>query len=124
MIRSQKKSREYILNNYKSNIIINSQDPNGDTSMNILLLLNSKEYYDELKELGLKYNIEVRKMWNGLYFDNNLFKNNKLQDIILKNNECIKTREIINKLAVISIPPVLRKKDCDKIIKFLNLIGD
>ena len=122
IILKQQKSRNYILSKVKLNNLINSVDPNGDTGMNILLLLNSKEEFNNVKEIGDKQNIEVRRMWNGLYFENELFKRNKLTDVDLKNNSCSKSRELVDRLAVISIPPILKKEDCNKIIDFLNEI--
>ena len=122
IILKQQKSRNYILSKVKLNNSINSVDPNGDTGMNILLLLNSKEEFNNVKEIGDKQNIEVRRMWNGLYFENELFKRNKLTDVDLKNNSCSKSRELVDRLAVISIPPILNKEDCNKIIDFLNEI--
>ena len=122
IILKQQKSRNYILSKVKLNNSINSVDPNGDTGMNILLLLNSKEEFNNVKEIGDKQNIEVRRMWNGLYFENELFKRNKLTDVDLKNNSCSKSKELVDRLAVISIPPILNKEDCNKIIDFLNEI--
>ena len=122
IILKQQKSRNYILSKVKLNNSINSVDPNGDTGMNILLLLNSKEEFNNVKEIGDKQNIEVRRMWNGLYFENELFKRNKLTDVDLKNNSCSKSKELVDRLAVISIPPILKKEDCNKIIDFLNEI--
>lgn len=122
IILEQQKSRNYILSKVKLNSLINSVDSNGDTGMNILLLLNSKEEFNYVKEIGDKQNIEVRRMWNGLYFENELFKRNKLTDIDLKSNSCSKSKELVDRLAVISIPPILKKEDCDKIIDFLNKI--
>ena len=122
IILKQQKSRNYILSKVKLNNLINSVDPNGDTGMNILILLNSKEEFNNVKEIGDKQNIEVRRMWNGLYFENELFKRNKLTDVDLKNNSCSKSKELVDRLAVISIPPILNKEDCNKIIDFLNEI--
>ena len=122
IILKQQKSRNYILSKVKLNNLINSVDLNGDTGMNILLLLNSKEEFNNVKEIGNKQNIEVRRMWNGLYFENELFKRNKLTDVDLKNNSCSKSKELVDRLAVISIPPILKKEDCNKIIDFLNEI--
>ena len=122
IILKQQKSRNYILSKVKLNNLINSVDPNGDTGMNILLLLNSKEEFNNVKEIGDKQNIEVRRMWSGLYFENELFKRNKLIDVDLKNNSCSKSKELVDRLAVISIPPILNKEDCNKIIDFLNEI--
>lgn len=120
IILKQQKSRSYILSKVKLNNLINSVDQTGDTGMNILLLLNSKEEFNKIKEIGDKQNIEVRRMWSGLYFENELFKRNKLMDVDLKNNSCGKSKELVDRLAVISIPPILMKDDCNKIIDFLN----
>lgn len=126
IILNQQKYRNYILSKVKLNNLIDSVDPDGDTGMNILLLLNSKEEFNHVKEKGNKQNIEVRRMWNGLYFENELFKRNKLTDVDLKNNLCSKSKDLVDRLAVISIPPILSKSDCNKIIDFLNdlKIGD
>ena len=87
---------------------------------------NREEMIKTLKPLqnikieGKKRNIEIRRMWNDVYYENNLFKLNYLTDVDLKGKECNITKELISKLAVISIPPILSKEDCDKIIKFIN----
>ena len=122
IILKQKKCRDYILSEIKLNNLVNSADSNGDTGMNILLLLNSKEEFSYVKELGNKQNIEVRRMWKGLYFENELFKTNQLTDKDLKSNLCSKSKKLVDSLAVISIPPILTKEDCNKIIDFLNKI--
>lgn len=119
----QHQYRNYILEKTNCKKIINSSFPKGDTGMNILVLLDSKKEFDELKEKAIKTNIEVRKMWNSLYFENNLFINNKLTDIDLKETNCNKSKELVDRLAVISIPPILNYSDCDKIIELLNQIN-
>ena len=121
--KSQHQYRNYILEKTNCKKIINSVFPKGDTGMNILLLLDSKKEFDEVKERAIKNNIEIRKMWNGLYFENNLFINNKLTDIDLKEINCNKSKELVDKLAVISIPPILNYDNCDKIIELLNQIN-
>lgn len=120
IIAKQTEARDYILDKVFSNKIINSVYPLGDTAMNILLLLESPEDYENIKIEGKKRNIEIRRMWNDVYYENNLFKLNYLTDVDLKGKECNITKELISKLAVISIPPILSKEDCDKIIKFIN----
>lgn len=120
IIQKQTKSRNYILKKVSNNKIINSVDVAGDTSMNILLLLNSKTDYELLKQKGDENNIEIRKMWNSVYYENDLFKNNQLTDIDLKGKECKYTVDFISRLAVISIPPILNEKDCDKIVNLIN----
>lgn len=122
IILNQQKNRNYILSKVKLNNLIDSVDPSGDTGMNILLLLNSEKEFNYVKEKGNKQNIEVRRMWNGLYFENELFKRNKLTDVDLKNNLCSKSKDLVDRLAVISIPPILSKSDCNKIADFLNEI--
>lgn len=120
IINKQQKSRHYILKNIITKKIINSSNPSGDTGMNILLLLDSEEEFENLKKNGIQKNIEVRKMWNNLYFENNLFKDHQLTDIDLKSKECKFTSNIVSRLAVISIPPILSKEDCNKIISLIN----
>lgn len=122
IIFKQQKFRNYILSKVKLNNLIDSVDPTGDTGMNILLLLNSKEEFNCVKEKGNKRNIEVRRMWSGLYFENELFKRNKLTDADLKNNLCSKSKELVDRLAVISVPPILKRESCNKIVDFLNEI--
>lgn len=120
IIDKQKKARDYILKNIVTKKLINSVNTSGDSGMNILLLLDSKEEFENLKRKGIQKNIEVRKMWNNLYFENNLFKDNRLTDIDLKGEQCKFTSNIVSRLAVISIPPILSKEDCNKIISLIN----
>ena len=122
ILNKQQQSRNYILRKINNKRIINSSDPSGDTGMNVLIQLNSKEHFDDVKASGIDCGIEVRRMWNGLYYDNDLFKREKLTAIDLKGKECINTQNIIDKMAVISIPPTLGIKECDKIIEFINKI--
>lgn len=120
IIDRQIELRDYILKELKTKRVVNSYYEKGDTGMNILLLLDSLEEFNTLKEKALKNNIEIRKMWNGMYFENDLFKDGGLTDIDLRDSKCSKTKDIIDRLAVISIPPILSIKDCDLIINFLN----
>ena len=118
IIGAQRKSRDYIMKKIDNKKIVNSIYPDGDTGMNILILFDNENDYEIIKEKS-KY-VEIRKMWNGLYYENKLFRDNKLTSIDLKNKECSITKNIINRLGVISIPPILTKKDCDMIIDFIN----
>lgn len=113
MLNKQKESRKNILNDikdYNINSIINSKDPDGDTGMNIIFLVKKQEELNNIIEFAKeKYNVELRQLWRGLYFENNLFIENKLTDIDLKQISCKKTKEIVSRMLVISIPPIL---DC------------
>ena len=120
MLKNQKESRDYIMSKVTSKKIINSSYPEGDTHMNILVLFDKEEDFNKLKNIEKETNIEIRRMWSGLYFENNLFKNNKLTSKDLKGKECSKTKNIITRLGVISIPPTLTKDDCNKIIDYIN----
>ncbi len=115
MHKKQKNSRKNILKKieiYKISSILYSKDSNGDTGMNIIFFANDeKKIKDIIENTKNKYNVEVRKMWNGLYFDNKLFKDNKLTDKDLKENSCEKTKNIVSKMLVISIPPILSENE-------------
>lgn len=122
ILDKQKSSRDRIMKTLKDNKIkniIESTDPNGDTSMNILIYLNNKEDKQDIISLGKDNNIELRNMWSSLYYDNNLFKNNKLTSKSLKGKDCIKTRDLIERMIVISIPPVLTKSNEKTISDFI-----
>ena len=122
MIKSQHQKRRYIMQSVQNYVasIISSQCPNGDTGMNILLTINNPNDFSNIKMLAKeKYNIEARKMWSGMYFENELFRKQKLTDVDLKNYECTKTKMIIDKLIVLSIPPKLSHKNANKIINFI-----
>ena len=116
MIEKQQKSRETILNlvNKKIKIknYINSSYPNGDTGMNIIIIIN-KNYKVEkiIEKIKEKYNVELRKMWNGLYFDNELFKKENLtdKDFIIPN--CDVTKKVISQMLVMSVPPILTREN-------------
>ena len=121
IITKQKESRNRIMEKLKGiNNILTSKDSNGDTGMNIVILLNDKKYKELAIEFGKENDIELRNMWTSLYYDNELFRNSKLTAKEIKNQECTYTRELIEKMLVISIPPILRKKDEMKIIKFIK----
>ena len=111
LLKHQKASRQRIMKRLAIKNIVESNDPNGDTCMNILLLLTNKNQKEKAIEIGKEMNIELRNMWSGLYYDNELFRKNKLDAISLKNRECIKTTDIISRMLVISIPPTLTKKE-------------
>ena len=123
MIEIQHVSRKRILERikpYKIRNIVCSKDSNGDTGMNIILLTKNNNNVDEIIE-NVKniYNVEIRRMWKGLYFENNLFKTNKLTDKDLKYKQCDKTRKIISRMIVISIPPILSETDEEIIAKVI-----
>ena len=128
MISKQIKSRQNILNNIKKyNIksLINSKDTDGDTGMNIIFLLKDKSYVETVMKFSKeKYNVELRKMWSNLYFENKLFIDNKITDKDLKTKQCINAREITEKMLVISIPPILEKKEEEIISKLLVDLKD
>lgn len=125
MIIKQKKSRKNILNIVKKHVvlednIIYSEDHEGDTGMNILVKVNANLNIHELiEDIKTKYNVEIRNMWNGLYFDNELFKNQKLADINFEGTNCDKTRDIVSKLFAVSIPPILTEENEENIAKAL-----
>ena len=88
--------------------------------MNIIIQIN-KEYNieDVMKNIKEKYNVELRKMWNGLYFENELFKKEHLTDKDFKIRDCSFTKDIISQMLVISIPPILTKNNENTIAKVL-----
>lgn len=116
MIEKQHKSRNAILKivNKKVKIknYINSVCQNEDTGMNIILTIN-KGYIieDIIKDIKEKYNVELRKMWNGLYFDNELFKKEHLTDTDFDIQDCSITRDITSRMLVMSIPPILTEEN-------------
>lgn len=115
MIEKQQNSRKEImkkLSKYNINSIVYSEDPDGDTGMNIVLLVNEENERETIiKYIKDKYNVELRKMWSSLYFDNKLFEDNKLTDKELKKELCKKTKDLISKMLVISVPPILSEND-------------
>jgi len=108
MISCQQGSRKRIYMRFidQSGFILHSKDPEGDTGMNILLGIKQNHFYDAV-QLSNQYNVEVRKMWSNLYFENLLFKKAHLTDIDLRLTRCQKSQLLADELAVISIPPVL-----------------
>ena len=127
MIKRQKKSRDRIMKNiknYKIKNIIESVDPDGDTSMNILLILKSSKLKNEAISLANEMSIELRTMWSSLYYDNELFKENHLTSKELRNKECKITKQLIDKMLVISIPPTLTKGNEKYIIKLILNLKD
>lgn len=122
ILEKQKQSRSRIMTTLeKNNIkgIINSSDPTGDTSMNILIYIKDKKEKQNIISLGKEKNIELRNMWSTLYYNNNLFKKNKLTAKLLKESECKITKNFIDKMLVISIPPILSKNDEKTISDFI-----
>ena len=124
IISKQKQSRKNILKKI-SNIrnILTSKDSDGDTCMNIVIILNDKKFKEKAINIGKEYNIELRNMWPSLYYDNELFRKYKLTSKDLKNKECIYTRELIDKMLVISIPPILTNNDELKIASLIQTIS-
>lgn len=124
MIEKQQASRICILQQVNEKVkiknYINSVCPNGDTGMNIIIQIN-KEYNieDVMKNIKEKYNVELRKMWNGLYFENELFKKEHLTDKDFRIRDCSFTKDIISQMLVISIPPILTKNNENTIAKVL-----
>ena len=124
IISKQKQSRKNILKKI-SNIrnILTSKDSDGDTCMNIVIILNDKKFKEKAINIGKEYNIELRNMWSSLYYDNELFRKYKLTSKDLKNKECIYTMELIDKMLVISIPPILTNNDELKIASLIQTIS-
>lgn len=121
MIKAQHRKRDFVMSKVEkcTNCIVSSAFPPGDTGMNILISINGNNF-EEIKNFAKqKYNIEVRKMWNGMYFENSLFKKNHLTDVNLKGSPCIKTKTFIEKLMVLSIPPNLSRRNAKKIADFI-----
>ena len=127
MIHKQKESRNNIMelitkHNIKS--IIESSDPAGDTSMNILIKLKGINEKEKAIELAKERNIELRNMWSSLYYNNDLFKRNGLDSINLKKIDCTKSFDLINKMTVMSIPPTLKKKEEKELANLIILLKD
>lgn len=126
IIKKQKQSRFRIMNRLIDNKgIIVSKDPDGDTAMNIILLMKDSKAKEIAKKYALEMNIELRNMWGSLYYDNKLFINNKLDSLNLRNKDCSYSRQIIDRMLVMSVPPRLSLKD-EKIMSGLinKLIND
>lgn len=122
ILLKQKESRFNImklLNLENINCILNSSDPNGDTSMNIVFLLKNPLKKDIVISMAKKKNIELRNMWSSLYYDNDLFVKNNLNSLTLRGKECIYTKELIDRMLVVSIPPCLSNLDETNIAEFI-----
>lgn len=118
----QKKSRINIMKLIDSeniNCILNSSDPSGDTSMNIVFLLNNPIEKDTVISMAKEKNIELRNMWSSLYYDNDLFVRNNLNSLALREKECTYTKELIDRMLVVSIPPCLTNLDEKTIAEFI-----
>lgn len=124
IINKQKELRKEIISKLDKVTIINSPDPSGDTAMNILLLLKDVESKKQAIELGKESNIELRNMWSSLYYDNDLFRRNKLDSLSLRNKECLKTKDLITRMVVVSIPPTLTNTDIKEIKKLILLLKE
>lgn len=125
IIKKQRKSRENIMKNLRQiNNILVSKDSSGDTGMNIIILLNSKTDKDKVINIGKEKDILFRNMWSGLYYNNDLFKKNKLTSIDLIANECESTENLIEKMLVIPIPPTLDVIGEKSIIDTINIIKE
>ncbi len=123
IISKQRKSRENIMQKISNiNNILTSKDASGDTGMNIIIILNDKKFKDKVIDMGKDNDIEFRNMWSSLYYDNELFKKYKLTSKDLKNKECIYTKELIEKMLVISIPPILNGTDEANIASLIQTI--
>ncbi len=101
--------------------VIDSKDPSGDTGMNILISIKNERYKEAVK-LAKEQEIEIRRMWGDVYFNNNLFIKNKLFDLALRDDECAKSRFLANTMCVISVPPVLTKENERKLADFINFL--
>ena len=125
IISKQRKSRENIMKKISNiNNILTSKDSSGDTGMNIIIILNDKKFKEEVINIGKENDIEFRNMWASLYYDNELFKKYKLTSKDLKNKECSYTRELIDKMIVVSITPILNSDDEVKIANLIQIINN
>lgn len=120
IISKQKKSRKNIMKKIGDiNNILISKDSDGDTSMNIIVFLNDKKYKEKVINIGKERNIELKNMWNSLYYDNNLFQKYKLTSIDIKSNECNYSKGLVEKMLVIPIPPTLSNDDELEIVELI-----
>lgn len=125
VILRQRKSRSNIMSKLSNiNNILTSKDSSGDTCMNIVIILNDKNNKEDVINYGKELDIEFRNMWSSLYYDNDLFRRNNLTSIDIKNNECSYTKDLIEKMLVISIPPILSSDDEDIIVNAINGIKE
>lgn len=121
IISKQRISRNNIIDKLNDiNNIVTSKDSYGDTCMNIIIILNDKLYKEEVIKIGKDSDIELRNMWSSLYYDNDLFIRNNLTSLDIRNKDCSYTRNLIEKMLVISIPPILNNDDEEKIAELLN----
>lgn len=114
MLLRQAKSRNNImklLNSKHIKNILNSSNPSGDTSMNIVFLLNNAEQKNMVISMAKEKNIELRNMWSSLYYNNDLFIRNNLNSLALRQKECIYTKELTDRMLVVSVPPCLTDQD-------------
>lgn len=122
ILLKQKESRNRIMkliNSENINCILNSSDPSGDTSMNIVFSLRNPIEKDTAISIAKEKNIELRNMWSSLYYDNDLFKKNNLDSLNLRGKECIYTKNLIDRMLVVSIPPCLSDMDEKIIAEFI-----
>lgn len=121
IIAKQKKAREYIEKKLitKNIKIIKSYYPQGDSGMNLLLTLCNGSDFNKVVDYAKRRGVVIRRMWSGVYYDNELFKNHHLTSLDIKGVECEKTIKITNTLLTVPIPPILSIEDCNKIINVL-----
>ena len=121
IIKKQQQSRQRIMSKLiDKKKIIESKDSNGDTAMNIILLMKDSNAKETAKSLGFEMNVELRNMWSSLYYDNNLFVNNKLDSLNLKGKDCAYSRKLVGRMLIMSIPPKLTLKDEKIMAELIN----
>lgn len=122
MIKKQKKLYEIITKGIKNNLIIQPLDKNGFTGQNILFIVNDFSYVDKIIDLGKKYNIEVRKIWNKPYDQRKVFKKLNLDDVSLKNKHNLNSNMVSDKMMSITISPIISKKEALIMRRFFKQI--
>ncbi|MCL2859557.1 MAG: aminotransferase class V-fold PLP-dependent enzyme [Oscillospiraceae bacterium] len=119
MLEKQYEQRKYILSKVNLKDLYSSSYENDDTSSNLTILCENKEKADNLIDFAKTQNIEVRRLWKTTYYNNELFKKEKLIPNELGVKDCDKTMQIIDRLVMISLPPVLNKEDLELIVSML-----
>jgi len=118
----QFKSRNLIMDFIKSEKITNVQfspDPNGDTGMNILFFVDSKNKADKIINISKNHSVLFRRLWAKPYYKHKVFCKLGYDSIVLRKKECENAITASQRLIALPIPPTLKYPRLNEIIKIL-----
>lgn len=118
----QTESRNLLMQSFLSagfTAIHESQDPIGDTGMNILFLAKTPESADKAIEYAKEFKVEIRYLWHKLYYNFKVMKEAGFDPDSLGKAVCPTAEDVSLRLVSLSLPPILSARDLQELEKVM-----